>query len=68
MNNGVKSKALMPFVFGLLMAGQQARARRLGLWEEARPVPPWEWRQMHPISTPAYTEPEGAAVPGPEAK
>ena len=45
-------------------AEQQARARRLGLWAEAQPVPPWEWRQIHPISTPEYTEPEGAAVPG----
>ena len=49
-------------------AEQQARARRLGLWAEARPVPPWEWRQMHPIATPEYTEPEGAAVPGADGK
>jgi len=49
-------------------AEQQARIRRLGLWAEAQPVPPWEWRQKHPISAPGYTEPEGFAVPGADAK
>ena len=49
-------------------AEQQARARRLGLWAEAQPVPPWEWRQRHQISTPEYTEPEGVAVPGADGK
>jgi micrococcal nuclease len=39
-------------------AEQQARARHLGLWAEKQPVPPWEWRKTHSISTPAYTEPE----------
>lgn len=24
---------------------QSARARRVGLWKEANPVPPWEWRK-----------------------
>lgn len=26
-------------------AEQQARSRRLALWVEPRPVPPWEWRR-----------------------
>ena len=30
-------------------AEQQARARRIGLWAEAQPVSPWEWRQRHPM-------------------
>lgn len=24
---------------------QEARARRIGLWRDAKPVPPWEWRK-----------------------
>lgn len=23
----------------------EARARRVGLWRDAEPVPPWEWRK-----------------------
>jgi endonuclease YncB( thermonuclease family) len=49
-------------------AEQQARARRLGLWAEAQPVPPWEWRKAHPIPTQEYTEPEGQAVFGADGK
>ena len=49
-------------------AEQQARAQRLGLWAEAQPVPPWEWRQTHSIATLEYTEPEGDAIPGAEGK
>jgi endonuclease YncB( thermonuclease family) len=26
-------------------AEEQARARRVGLWADAKPVPPWEWRE-----------------------
>jgi endonuclease YncB( thermonuclease family) len=26
-------------------AEQQAHARRVGLWKDAAPVPPWEWRK-----------------------
>lgn len=29
-------------------AEQLARERGLGLWRDADPVPPWEWRQQHP--------------------
>lgn len=49
-------------------AEQQARGRRLGLWAEVHPVPPWEWRQMHLIPTPEYTEPEEQALPGADGK
>ena len=24
---------------------ENAKARRVGLWEDAKPVPPWEWRK-----------------------
>ena len=27
---------------------QEARAARRGLWADAAPVPPWEWREAHP--------------------
>jgi len=26
------------------LAEQQAKAQRVGLWREAAPIPPWEWR------------------------
>jgi endonuclease YncB( thermonuclease family) len=26
---------------------RQARSARLGLWSQARPTPPWEWRKQH---------------------
>jgi len=26
-------------------AEEEARAKRVGLWRDANPVPPWEWRQ-----------------------
>ena len=29
-------------------AEQEARAKRAGLWADARPVPPWAWRYAHP--------------------
>ena len=45
-------------------AEQQARSRRLGLWAEEQPVPPWEWRQAHPVSTPEYASTGRAAAPG----
>jgi micrococcal nuclease len=31
---------------------QQARAAKRGLWAEARPVPPWEWRKSHAAPKP----------------
>ena len=24
---------------------ESAKARRVGLWKDAQPVPPWEWRR-----------------------
>ena len=24
---------------------QEAKARRVGLWQDPEPVPPWEWRR-----------------------
>ena len=27
------------------LAEQDARAARRGLWKDAKPVPPWEWRR-----------------------
>lgn len=32
-------------------AEQDARARRAGLWAEARPMPPWRYRHLHPRRT-----------------
>ncbi|MBE0614570.1 MAG: thermonuclease family protein [Burkholderiales bacterium] len=29
------------------LAEKQARERKLRLWRDARPVPPWEWRSSH---------------------
>lgn len=26
----------------------KARAQRLGLWRDKKPVPPWQWRRYHP--------------------
>jgi len=49
-------------------AEQQARARHLGLWAQTPSVPPWEWRQRHPVATPANTEPEEPALPGANRK
>lgn len=34
----VKDRALYPLQ-------DAARAQRLGLWSDAKPIPPWEWRQ-----------------------
>ena len=28
-------------------AEDRAAADRLGLWQDANPVPPWEWRHKH---------------------
>lgn len=28
-------------------AEEQARAKKLGLWAEPNPVPPWDWRKQH---------------------
>ena len=32
---------------GLAAIEQQARNRHIGLWSDARPIPPWEWRRAH---------------------
>ena len=34
-----------PFCSELGQLEQQARAKRLGLWQSEHPVPPWEWRR-----------------------
>lgn len=34
-----------PHEIKLAASEQQARQQRLGLWAEANPVPPWEWRR-----------------------
>lgn len=31
-------------------AEREAKARRVGLWAERHPVPPWQWRPAHPYS------------------
>lgn len=36
----------------LLRLEQEARAARRGLWADADPVPPWEWRKSHPRGAP----------------
>jgi endonuclease YncB( thermonuclease family) len=32
-----------------LQAEQAARERRLGLWRDRHPTPPWEWRHQHSL-------------------
>jgi endonuclease YncB( thermonuclease family) len=32
----------------LAKAQRQARLDQRGLWQDAAPVPPWEWRRTHP--------------------
>jgi endonuclease YncB( thermonuclease family) len=35
--------------FALYQAAEgEARAARRGLWQEATPMPPWDWRRAHP--------------------
>ncbi|ADE10899.1 thermonuclease family protein [Sideroxydans lithotrophicus] len=31
----------------------EAQRLRLGLWSQAQPVPPWQWRELHPSVLPA---------------
>ncbi|MDM0115933.1 thermonuclease family protein [Variovorax sp. J22R133] len=35
----------------------EAKARHAGLWRDADPVPPWEWRREHPIRPYAGSSP-----------
>lgn len=37
---------------GLALAQHQARQARRGLWQDASPMPPWEWRRTHPKENP----------------
>lgn len=39
---------------GIAALGAAAREQRAGLWADARPVPPWEWRARRraPMATP----------------
>ncbi|MDX1914650.1 MAG: thermonuclease family protein [Methylophilus sp.] len=32
----------------LAQAEKHARQKRIGLWSDKRPIPPWQWRQNHP--------------------
>ena len=36
----------------LAAAERAARAARVGLWAEPKPVPPWQWRRDHPREQP----------------
>jgi len=40
-----------PYASDYLDAETRARARRLGLWRDANPQPPWEFRRSHIIGT-----------------
>ena len=39
------AKEQQPRIRGGTDCEQEARARRVGLWRDADPVPPWEWRR-----------------------
>jgi endonuclease YncB( thermonuclease family) len=30
-------------------AERRARDAKRGLWQDRDPIPPWEWRQAHPV-------------------
>jgi endonuclease YncB( thermonuclease family) len=34
----------------LIMLQNQARQAMRGLWKQGHPVPPWEWRKLHPYA------------------
>ena len=38
-----------------------AKARRIGLWQDAAPLPPWEWRRRNQIVARLLTAPEPIA-------
>lgn len=40
---------------------QAARERRLGLWRDPQPLPPWQWRQADRARAPLLQTPGGAA-------
>lgn len=46
-----------------------ARTRRIGLWRDASPTPPWEWRRRHGGAMATSPQPEFVvpAAAGPEA-
>jgi len=37
----------------LIALQEEARQAPRGLWAQANPTPPWEWRKQHPITLPA---------------
>ena len=43
----------------LCKAEAKARAARIGLWQESRPIPPWQWRQGWARSTNRFPPCEG---------
>jgi endonuclease YncB( thermonuclease family) len=48
----VKDRSLYPLQ-------ERARAQRLGLWADAQPMPPWEWRAARgatSVAMDAYTK------------
>lgn len=49
----------------LVAAQRQARQARRGLWQDAMPMPPWEWRRTHAKETPACLREETMPCPSP---
>ncbi|HMF57552.1 MAG TPA: thermonuclease family protein [Pyrinomonadaceae bacterium] len=47
-------------------AEQAARTERRGLWQDPKPVSPWEWRRARTASSQAATQPIVAAPPQPQ--
>jgi len=41
----------------LIALQYEARQASRGLWAQAKPIPPWKWRKLHPI-----VDPDGAAT------
>lgn len=44
---------------------EEARRARRGLWADTSPMPPWEWRKLHPADP--RRKPQGLAAPAPVA-
>ena len=44
-------KLYVPMGSALYELETYARLRKIGLWADARPVAPWDWRRTHPPST-----------------
>lgn len=48
---------------GLIEAQRQARVARTGLWADASPVPPWQWRELSPEMRSAILLAQGSPTP-----